>query len=169
MNLGLGEVLIFWFVSRSECTSSCIEWKLQKTWMLGVVVVGGIYSPQPPRSHWGRLLAKGAPDSSMCHRTGPIHCPVRRHITQLLGSRAWLTIGGFVLLRHWTVRCHTGQSGATPDRSCSLSGVPLTLCALLLCQLLLQSTVAWVSRCSAGTPDSPVNYSGVRLLKPESG
>jgi hypothetical protein len=77
--------------------------------MLGVVVVGGIYSPQPPRSHWGRLLVKGTPDSPMCHRTGPIHCPVCRHITQPLGSRAWLTIGGFVLLRYWTVRCHTGQ------------------------------------------------------------
>jgi hypothetical protein len=29
--------------------------------------------------------------------------------------------------------------------------------------------LAWISRCSAGTPDSPVNYSGVCLLKPESG
>jgi hypothetical protein len=27
------------------------------------VVVGGIYSPQPPHSHWGWLLSMGAPDS----------------------------------------------------------------------------------------------------------
>jgi hypothetical protein len=27
----------------------CIECDLQKTWMLNVVVVGGIYSPQPLR------------------------------------------------------------------------------------------------------------------------
>jgi ribosome biogenesis SPOUT family RNA methylase Rps3 len=49
--------------------------------MLGVVVVGGIYSPQPPRSRWGRLLAMGAPDSLVRHRTGPVQCPVHRHVT----------------------------------------------------------------------------------------
>jgi hypothetical protein len=32
-----------------------------------------------------------------------------------------------------------------------------------------ESTVARVSRCSAGAPDSLVNYSGVRLEKPKSG
>jgi hypothetical protein len=170
MNLGLGEALISWIVTRSECTSSCIEWELQKTWMLGVVVVGGIYSPQPPRSRWGRLLAMGAPDSPVRHRTGPVHCPVHHHVTQPLGfgsSRPLALLSS----------CGTGQSGATPDRSCSLSGAPLTLrlwlCAhcslLLLCQWLLQSTVARISRCSTGTLDSPVNYSGVRLRKPESG
>jgi hypothetical protein len=42
--------------------------------MLGVVVVGGIYSPQPPTSRWGRLLSMGALDSS-----------VRRHVIQSLG------------------------------------------------------------------------------------
>jgi hypothetical protein len=31
----------------------------------------------------------------------------------------------------------------------------------------LQATVALASRCSAGAPDSPVNYSGAALLKPE--
>jgi hypothetical protein len=66
--------------------------------MLGVVVVGGIYSPQPPISHWGSLLAMGAPDSPVC-----------RHITQLLGSGARSTVEGFVLMRHRTVQCHTGQ------------------------------------------------------------
>jgi hypothetical protein len=40
---------------------------------------------------------------------------------------------------------------------------------MFLCQRLLQSTVARGSRCSGGTPDNLVNYSGVRLLKPESG
>jgi hypothetical protein len=33
----------------------------------------------------------------------------------------------------------------------------------------LRSTVALDSRCSTGTPDSPVNYSGARPQKPESG
>jgi hypothetical protein len=33
---------------------------------------------------------------------------------------------------------------------------------------LLQTTVGAVSRCSAGTPDSPVNYSGVAPQIPEA-
>jgi hypothetical protein len=56
-------------VSRSEWTNSCIECEVLETWMLGVVVVGDIYSPQPPKDHWGRLLSVGAPDSPVCHRT----------------------------------------------------------------------------------------------------
>jgi hypothetical protein len=27
----------------------------------------------------------GAPDSPVRHRTGPVDCPVRRHVTQSLG------------------------------------------------------------------------------------
>jgi hypothetical protein len=34
---------------------------------------------------------------------------------------------------------------------------------------VLQATVALSSRCFAGAPDSPVNYSGARPEKPESG
>jgi hypothetical protein len=68
----------------------------------------------------------------------------------------------------------TGQSSATPDRSCSLSGAPLTsiLTSVAHCSAV-RGTVA-VDRCagsrySAGAPNSPVNYSGERLKKPESG
>jgi hypothetical protein len=53
--------------------------------MLEVVVVGGIYSPQPLTSRWGRLLSMGAPDSPVRYQTGIVGCPVRRHITQPLG------------------------------------------------------------------------------------
>jgi hypothetical protein len=60
----------------------------------------------------GRLLAMGAPDSLVPHRTCTVPCPVCRHITQPLGFGAESTVGGFVLLRHRTVRCHTRQSGA---------------------------------------------------------
>jgi hypothetical protein len=94
------------------------------------------------------------------------------HPTIRVRSRS--TVGGFVLMWHRTVRCRTGQSGAAPDRYCSLSGAPLTLrsnsvahCSLL--QELLQSTIVRSSHCSAGTPDSPVIFSRVHLLKPESG
>jgi hypothetical protein len=54
----------------------------------------------------------GAPDSPVRHRAGTVGCPVRHHVTQPLGSGARLTIGGFVFLRHRTVRGHTRQSGA---------------------------------------------------------
>jgi hypothetical protein len=95
------------------------------------------------------------------------HCPVRRHVTQPLGLGAGRPLEALS-------SCGTGRAGATPDWHCSLSGAPLTLrsdyaahCSSR--QVLLQSTVARSSRCSAGTPDSPVIFSGVRLLKPESG
>jgi hypothetical protein len=69
------------------CTRLCslkpgcesIEWGSQKTWMALNEVVGGIYSPQPLSSRWLFLLAKGAPDSSVAHRT--LHC-------SLSGARA---------------------------------------------------------------------------------
>jgi hypothetical protein len=58
---------------------------------------------------------------------------------------------------------------------CSLFGAPssaaLTLRELSAhcshCRRPLDSTVALASRCSAGTPDSLVNYSGAALQKPE--
>jgi hypothetical protein len=66
----------------------------------------------------------------------------------------------FVLLWHRIVWWRTGQSSA-----------PLTRCsdfcaALFICQ---SRPLRADSRCSAGTPDSPVNYSGARLRFPESG
>jgi hypothetical protein len=157
-------------VSWSEVYCSCIECNVQNAWVLGVVVVGGIYSPQPPTSRWGRMMSMGAPDSPVRHWTGTVGCPVRRHVTQLLrfGSSRPLAPLSF---------CGTGQSGATSysvrctSDFCSdfwralflhCSRVRVDRCAS---QLLLR----WCTEQSGGTPDSPVNYSGVRLLKPESG
>jgi hypothetical protein len=54
--------------------------------MLGVVVVGGIYSPQPPNNRWGGLLSMGAPDS-----------PVRQQSHPTVRVLELLTVGGFVL------------------------------------------------------------------------
>jgi hypothetical protein len=54
------------------------------------------------------------------HRTGTVGCPARRHVTQPFGfgsSRPLAPLSS----------CGTGQSGATPDRSYSLSDAPLTL------------------------------------------
>jgi hypothetical protein len=73
----------------------------------------------------------GAPDSPVCHRIGPVHCPVHRHITQLLGFGAKSTVGALS-------PCGTGQSGATPDTvQCASDSAALTLRALFLCQRLL--------------------------------
>jgi hypothetical protein len=82
-----------------------------------------------------------------------------------------LTVSTVRALTAWA----TGQSGVAPNSHCSLSGVPssaaLTLRELSAhcsrCRRSLESTVALGSRCSAVTPDSPLNYSGARPQKPE--
>jgi hypothetical protein len=119
--------------------------------------LGGIYSPQPPTSRWGRLLSIGTPDSPVHHRTGTVGCPMCCHVTQLLGY--WNSQPLEALSSYGT-----GQSDAPPDRSCSLSDAPLTLRLCSARTVLhysrvrapLQSTVVLDSRCSAGAPDSPV-------------
>ena len=100
-------------------------------------------------------------------RTG--HYPVRQphHPTVRV-----LTISTVGALTTWG----TEQSGAAPESHCSLSGAPsgaaLTLRALSAhyapVSRPLKSTVALGSRCSAGTPDIPVNYSGVAPQKHEA-
>jgi hypothetical protein len=119
--------------------------------------LGGIYSPNHQTNHWGRLLLMGAPDSpvrKLCHPT------IRVLMVSTVGA---LTAWG------------TGQSGAAPDRHCSLSGAP-SGAALTLHELSTHCSafagVRWSrplrwSHCSAGTPDSPVNYSGAAVQKPE--
>jgi hypothetical protein len=98
----------------------------------------------------------GAPDSPVC-----------RHVSRPLGLGVGRPLEALSPYG-------TGQSGVALDMYYSLSGAPLTLrsdsaahCSSH--EVLLQSTVARSSRCSAGTPDSPVIFSRVRLLKPENG
>jgi hypothetical protein len=59
---------------------------------------------------------------------------------------------------HRTVRCHTGQSGA-----------PLTAALASAATLFIRQSrpLRADSRCSAGAPDSLVNYSGAASGKPE--
>jgi hypothetical protein len=49
---------------------------------------------------------------------------------------SWSTVGGFVLMRHRTVRCHTGQSG-----------VPLTFCSDFCRVTVLHCSSIRVNRC----------------------
>jgi hypothetical protein len=72
--------------------------KLQKTLMLGVVVLGGIYSPQPSSSRWGSLLAMGAPDRYCSLSSAPTRHPTIRVLEQS-------TVGAVVFLWHRTVQC----------------------------------------------------------------
>jgi hypothetical protein len=88
----------------------------------------------------------GTPDSQCATR----HCPVRqpRHPTVRV-----LTVSIVATL----TSCRTGQSGAAPDNYCSMSGAPLTSARTV--HAFADDRCA-VSRCSAGTPDSPVTQFG---------
>ena len=72
----------------------------------------GIYSPQPPIQPLGQTAVDGL--------TG--QCPVRqpRHPTVRV-----LTVSTVGALTAWAI----GQSGAAPDRHCSLSGAPSGACS----------------------------------------
>jgi hypothetical protein len=68
----------------------------------------------------------------------------------------------------------TGQSGGAPDRHCSLSGAPSDACSdsartvgTVHCSRC-RRPLARVAVAPLGTPDSPMNYSGVDLRKPEA-
>jgi hypothetical protein len=116
-------------VSLSEVYCSCIECNVLNAWIVGVLVVGGIYSPQPPNNRWGRQLSMGAPDS-------PVRQP--RHPTVRVLEH--LTVGTLT-------SCGTGQSGAASDSYCALSGAPLTSAAH--CSALFNESTAFaVDRCA---------------------
>jgi hypothetical protein len=130
-------------------------------WKLGYNewwVVGGIYSPNHQSDRWWGLLSHGTPDSLVRHRT-------------LFGAPA-TSPGRWVLTVGASDRWATGQSGDAPDSHYSLSGAPsgaaLTsartgaYCSLLL--FLCRRPLARSSRCSAGTPDSPVLHRRVRWI-----
>jgi hypothetical protein len=96
------------------------------------------------------------------------HCPVHQPRHPIVRVLTVSTVGA---LTSWGTR----ESDATPDRHCSLSGATSSA-ALTLRELSAHCSafagVRWSrplrwSRCSAGTPDSPVNYSGAALQKLE--
>jgi hypothetical protein len=125
--------------------------------------LGGIYSPNNQKNRWWRLLSYGAPNSPVRHRTlsgAPATSPGR-----------WVpTVGALI-------SGATGQSGGAPDSHYSLSGAPSTPAltsarAVAHCSVLLflcRRPLALYSRYSAGTPDSPMNYSRVAPRIPKGG
>ena len=110
----------------------------------------GIYSPNHQNGHWGWLLSYGAPNSPVRHQT-------LSGAPATSADRWGSTVG--------VLTCGaSGLSGGAPDRSCRLSGAPTACsdsgahCSAL--NAVVVDRCARSSRCSAGTPDSPVNYSG---------
>jgi hypothetical protein len=73
--------------------------------MVGVEVVGGIYSPQPPNNRWGWAAVDGRTVRCASHFTQPLGFGSSRPLEALSSSG-------------------TGQSGAAPDTHCSVSGAP---------------------------------------------
>jgi hypothetical protein len=67
--------------------------------------LGVFIAPNHFHNRWWRLLAMGAPDSSMHHRTATVHCPVRATSAQPLGFGAGRPLEPLS-------SCCTGQSGA---------------------------------------------------------
>jgi hypothetical protein len=94
----------------------------------------------------------GAPDSPVRHRTGIMHCPVPRHVTQPLGFRAKTIVGPLS-------SCSIEQSGATPDSTVPSDFAALTSAAHYAALFPLpESTVACRYPLSADSPDSPVAH-----------
>jgi hypothetical protein len=125
----------------------------------------GVFIALPPNEPLGRLSVDG--------RTGQSGAPpdtVRctSHVTQLLGF--WR----FRPLELWQLGA---PDSPVPHRTGTVQ-CPVRLLALLwlctnfprtvhICRRPLESTVALLSCCFAGTPDNPVNYSGAAVQKPE--
>jgi hypothetical protein len=113
---------------------------------------GVFIAPNHQFNHWGWLLSMGSLDSPVRQ---PRHPTVRVLTVSTVGALS---------------PCGTGQSGAAPDRYCSLSGAPSAV-ALTLRELSMHCSIFagvccsrslhW-SCCSAGALDSPVAHRTVR-------
>jgi hypothetical protein len=93
----------------------------------------------------------GVPLDRSCSLSGALP----RHPT--IRVRSSVDRWSFVSLQHWTVWCPSDFL------------LWLLCCTVAALLTFAESTIVRVSRCSIGTPDSPVNYSGVRLHFLESG
>jgi hypothetical protein len=105
----------------------------------------------------------GAPDKPVRHQTLTVQCLVCRHATQPLGFGAKSTIGALS-------PCGTGQSGALWLRGSDFCRCTVHASGTFAVDRCTQIAVArWLTGQSGGTSYNPVNYSGARLRKPESG
>jgi hypothetical protein len=78
----LERLWFYWIVSCIDCTSSCIECEVWKTWMPWIVVVGGYLYSQPPKQSLGRVTVDGHTRES---GAPPDIVRCASHVTQPLG------------------------------------------------------------------------------------
>jgi hypothetical protein len=125
--------------------------------MLWMEVIRDIYSLQPLPNRWLTLLSMGALDS---------HCSLSgvRHVSVPVGLWSCWPLEPFILLLHWTIRCHTGHVRRPLTSTFWLLPRTVRHCTLLQSIVDAQVVVAPLAhRTVRCTPDSPVNYSGARL------
>jgi hypothetical protein len=140
-------------VSCIECYSSCKVWEVRKLGCNEWWVVGGIYSP----NHQTSRLVK----ADVAWRTG--HYPVRHRTLSGVSATSpsrWIPTAGASVF--WT----TGQALFTVRCAiwlCSDSGVHYSAFNVFCRRPLARS-----SRCSAGTPDSPVPHRTLPSATPNS-
>jgi hypothetical protein len=103
--------------------------------------LGGIYSLPTTYKRWLNSAGDGRTEQSGV-----------RHVSATIRVRSWSNVWTFVVLLHQTVRC-----ALTSVQHCS-SMFLLTKQSLVWRESLLR----WLTRQFGGTPDSSVNYSGVR-------
>jgi hypothetical protein len=99
----------------------------------------------------GRTGQSGAPPDRHCSLSDA----PPRHLTIRVWS--WSTFGDFVFLRHRTVWCPSELPALTLSHT------------VHCCNGFCSRPLVLDSHCSAGTPDSPVNYGGARPGIPDSG
>jgi hypothetical protein len=125
--------------------------------------LGVFIASQPLLAVGWFLMAMGAPDSPVCHRTVTVHCPMRATSAQPLG---------FGAVDHWAACRLAALDSLVPHR---IVRWPLTLLLWLMCVTVHHCSLCTVDRwrvgrrCSAGSPDSSVNYSGGCPGIPENG
>jgi hypothetical protein len=136
-------------VSCIECYSSCKVWEVRKLGCNEWWVVGGIYSPNHQTSRllkaavaWHTEQSVAPPDTVRCA------C----HGTKPLDSDRW----SFCLLGHRTVRWCTGQT--LFNVRCAIWPCSDTGAHCSAFNDFCRRPLARSSRCSAGTPDSPVRH-----------
>jgi hypothetical protein len=142
----LGRGFDLFGVSRIECYSSCNVLKVENLDAIECGVVGVFIAPTTKNGRWETAVAwrtgqSGAPPNT-------VRCA--SHVSQPLGFDRWSSD----LWGLWAVRCATRACSDLCAHCSALNAVAVDRCARS-------------SRCSAGTPDSPVNYSGAPSEFPE--
>jgi hypothetical protein len=145
----LGEDLIYWMclgVKSFVLAMNGMVGMLGCIWMrwLGVFIATNHF-----HSRWWRLLAMGAPDSSVHHQT--LHCSLSDAPLRQLSVRVWRSwsLERLVVLLHRTVRCPL--TSALWLLTCTVHGGRWSLARR-------ETLLRWLTGQSGSTPDNPVRH-----------